>query len=110
MGEDGACKMPATACEWNDGTDEELTDESGNIVSDGGAPDGETATYYAWIGSEDEEEFDIDDTDHVSVTVDRPWTSRRGGPEGHYFDQRPTLTDSRRTLTRAEASLSLSNS
>ncbi len=64
--EDGAC---TPACLWNDGTDEELTDESGNIVSDGGAEEGDDATYYAWIGSEDDEEFDVDETDHVSVMV-----------------------------------------
>ena len=65
--EDGACTPD---CVWNDGTDEELTDEDGNIVSEGGAARGKTATYYAWIGSEDEEEFDVDDTDHVSVEVE----------------------------------------
>ena len=64
--EDGACE---TACVWNDGDAEELTDESGNIVADGGAEEGDDATYYAWIGSEDDEEFDVDDTDHVSVMV-----------------------------------------
>ena len=67
--EDGACKTVTGACTWNDGNDEELTDESGNIVSDGGAARGKTHVYYAWIGSEDEEEFDVDDTDHVSVSV-----------------------------------------
>ena len=64
--EDGACDP---ACVWNDGNAEELTDESGNIVADGGAEEGDDATYYAWIGSEYDEEFDKDDTDHVSVTV-----------------------------------------
>ena len=67
--EDGACKSATGACTWNDGNDERLTDESGNIVSDGGAARGKTHVYYAWIGSEDEEEFDVDDTDHVSVSV-----------------------------------------
>ena len=67
--EDGACKKATGACEWNDGQGEELTDESGNIVTDGGADRGDTNVYYAWIGSEDEEEFDVDDTDHVSVSV-----------------------------------------
>ena len=65
--EDGACTPD---CVWDDGTDEELTDEDGNIVSEGGAARGKTVTYYAWIGSEDEEEFDVDETDHVSVSVE----------------------------------------
>ena len=68
--EDGACKAATGSCEWNDGEDEELTDESGNIVDDGGADRGKTNVYYAWIGSEDEEEFDVDETDHVSVSVE----------------------------------------
>ena len=67
LDEDGACDP---ACVWDDGTDEELTDEDGNIVSEGGAARGKTATYYAWIGTEDDEEFDVDDTDHVSVMVE----------------------------------------
>ncbi len=67
--EDGACKAATGACTWNDGNAEELTDEDGNIVSDGGADRGKTHVYYAWIGSEDEEKFDVDDTDHVSVSV-----------------------------------------
>ena len=68
--EDGACKTVTASCEWNDGEGEELTDESGNIVDDGGADRGKTNVFYAWIGSEDEEEFDIDETDHVSVSVE----------------------------------------
>ena len=64
--EDGACKAVTGTCVWNDGNDEELTNESGNIPADGGAVRGETHVYYAWIGSEDDEEFDVDDTDHVS--------------------------------------------
>ena len=68
--EDGACKMATASCEWNDGEGEELTGESGNIVDDGGATRGETNVFYAWIGSEDEEEFDVDETDHVSVSVE----------------------------------------
>ena len=68
--EDGACKAATGSCVWNDGEDEELTNESGNTPADGGAARGETHVYYAWIGSEDEEEFDVDDTDHVSVSVE----------------------------------------
>ena len=68
--EDGACKAVTGTCVWNDGNDEELTNESGNIPADGGAVRGETHVYYAWIGSEDDEEFDVDDTDHVSVSVE----------------------------------------
>ena len=67
--EDGACKTATGTCTWNDGNDEELTDEDGNIVQDGGAERGTTHVYYAWIGSEDEEKFDADDTDHVLVSV-----------------------------------------
>ena len=67
--EDGVCKTATGSCTWNDGEDEELTDEDGNIVSDGGADRGKTHVYYAWIGSEDEEKFDADDTDHVSISV-----------------------------------------
>ena len=68
--DDGACKTITASCEWNDGEGEELTDESGNIVDDGGADRGKTNVFYAWIGSEDKEEFDIDETDHVSVSVE----------------------------------------
>ncbi len=67
--EDGVCKTATGSCTWNDGEDEELTDEDGNILTDGGADRGKTHVYYAWIGSEDEEKFDADDTDHVSVSV-----------------------------------------
>ena len=68
--EDGACKTATGSCTWNDGNDEELTDESGNITTDGGAARGKTHMYYAWIGTEDEEKFDVDDTDHVYVKVE----------------------------------------
>ncbi|MYD91746.1 MAG: S-layer homology domain-containing protein [Caldilineaceae bacterium SB0662_bin_9] len=67
--EDGVCKTATGTCTWNDGQGEELTDEDGNIVIDGGALRGETRVYYAWIGTEDDEKFDVDETDHVSVSV-----------------------------------------
>ena len=67
--EDGACKTATGSCTWNDGNAERLTDESGNITADGGAARGKTHVYYAWIGSEDEEKFDVDDTAHVSASV-----------------------------------------
>ena len=54
-------------CEWN--SNDEFTDESGNIFGDGGADEGATHVYYAWIGEEDGDDFDADDVEEVTATV-----------------------------------------
>ena len=66
--EDGGCTM-AAQCAWTD--DESLTDDSGNIYIEGEVDDGEMNTYYAWMGDSDEDEnnFDVDDSEHSFVTL-----------------------------------------
>ncbi len=54
-------------CEWN--SNDEFTDESGNIFGDGGADEGKTHVYYAWIGEEDGDDFDADDVEEVTASV-----------------------------------------
>ena len=54
-------------CVWE--SSDEITDEYGNIFIDGGAEAGDSATYYAWIGSEGGEEFDADKVDFASSEV-----------------------------------------
>ena len=54
-------------CVWE--SNDEITDEYGNIFIDGGAEAGDTATYYAWIGSEEDEEFDADKVSFASSEV-----------------------------------------
>ena len=55
-------------CVWND--NDEFTDEDGNIVDDtAGATEGDTNVYYAWIGTEDGETFDSDETGYVSLSI-----------------------------------------
>ena len=66
--EDGGCQTPAD-CAWTD--DESLTDDSGNLYLTGGVVDGKTNTYYAWMGDADadDNDFNVDDSDHASVTM-----------------------------------------
>ena len=66
--EDGGCST-AAECSWTD--DESLTDDSGNIYLDGNVSDGLMNTYYAWMGDpdEDENDFDVDASNHASVTL-----------------------------------------
>ena len=69
----GACVTdPATAvngdCTWDDS--DELTDKDGNIPDPGvSVGDGDSAVYYAWIGTESGDKFDRDDVDYVSVSI-----------------------------------------
>ncbi len=66
--EDGGCEE-ADECAWTD--DESLTDASGNIYEEGTVEDGKMNTYYAWMGDADadENDFDVDTSPHVSVTL-----------------------------------------
>ena len=64
--DDGGCEMAAD-CAWSD--DESLTDDSGNSYISGGVTDGKMNTYYAWMGDEDNTDFDVDKSDHASVTL-----------------------------------------
>ena len=66
LNEDGSCET-ASDCAWND--DELLTDDSGNIYIAGGVTDGKKNTYYAWMGDEDNTDFDVDESAHGSVTL-----------------------------------------
>ena len=66
--EDGGCSM-ASDCAWTD--DESLTDASGNIYIEGGVTNGNTNTYYAWMGDPDadDNDFDVDTSPHATVTL-----------------------------------------
>ena len=64
--DDGGCEMAAD-CAWSD--DESLTDDSGNIYVSGGVTDGKMNTYYAWMGDEDNTDFDVDKSDHATATL-----------------------------------------
>ena len=46
-----------------------MTDDSGNLYVEGGVPDGKTNTYYAWMGDEDNTDFNVDESAHASVTL-----------------------------------------
>ncbi len=68
LNEDGGCADP-DACAWTD--DDSLTDASGNIFEGGNVSDGQTNTYYAWMGDPDADEnnFDVDTSPHATVTL-----------------------------------------
>ena len=89
----GECET-AGACDWSDS--EELTDDSGNIFLgesvDADDGDGEignmtnSETFYAWMGDEENDEFNVNTTDHgVSYSHGQ---SQRVGDKNHDGCQR----------------------
>ena len=76
---DGTCNFRSTPddvfsgdavtgnCVWND--NDEATDVGGNIIADGEVLAGNTRVFYAWIGEDDGDKFDADDTDESTVSV-----------------------------------------
>ena len=67
---DGNCADTGVVgdCTWH--SNDEFTDGDGNIIDDtAGATEDETNMYYAWIGDEDDQDFDADGADEVTVSI-----------------------------------------
>ena len=54
-------------CVWNDNDD--ATDVDGNLILDQPVDQGTTRLITAWIGEDDDDEFDADDVDEVTTSV-----------------------------------------
>ncbi|MDE0234693.1 MAG: S-layer homology domain-containing protein [bacterium] len=69
LDEEGAC-VPENVtgdCTWNG--DDMVTDQEGNLWATYRLEDGDTALYYAWIGTSLGEQFDADEVDEATAVV-----------------------------------------
>ena len=69
LDEQGACipRQVSGDCTW--GVGDGATDERGNIWLIGRVEEGDTAVYYAWIGSQEGAIFDADEVDEATVSI-----------------------------------------
>ena len=86
-------------CEWEEDRDDE-TNRDGNIFEDRiRATPGETMTFYAWIGSQDGDEFDEDDFNGMVRTSRRRRRSPKRGRAAFWWNMTFLLTPRRSTVT-----------
>ena len=69
LDEQGACvpRLVSGDCTW--GVGDGATDERGNIWVTSRVEEGDTAVYYAWVGSQEGALFDADEVDEATVSI-----------------------------------------